>query len=335
MLGPCVASIYGNETGPTKNSKGGVAHTSGRMTTRSSKARKDEERRKGKAEEEEEEEEAEEEEQEIVIVKKKTKQAEKQKVEEADKKVEEADKKQQQEEVGKKHKQGREEELEKLEVEIFRKVESGLRRMEKRFEEKCIDIARKVETDRRKVMEDDLGRYKREMEGLMRKAVANDDEAPTKRHTVAKPTADMVTLATDACCLLEKDLSEIKPVVTEDVGDWGSDVSDHEVVSMEQTPNNSKEKVGLHETVHELILLMQELPAPTHEALDGLWVTMSKRMNVDGPTRTDIENIEDRQAALVRIMIVLHDKVSEEAMRTRVSPDKLYSNSQHDGDDAI
>ena len=114
----------------------------------------------------------------------------------------------------------------------------------------------------------------------------------------------------------------------DDLGGWGSDVSDTlaSTAAVAATTNGGDDGdgEGMHETVHKLILVMQELPTPTHDLLDELWVSLSN-INLDGPTRADIEDVHDRQAALLRILIVLHDGVSEEAMRRRVSPNELYA----------
>ena len=80
----------------------------------------------------------------------------------------------------------------------------------------------------------------------------------------------------------------------------------------------------MHALLHEFIILMQDKAAATHEALDAQWVSLSK-FHIDGPTRTDIEDITDRQAEMVRIASVLHTKVAAEASRLQVSPNALYS----------
>ena len=79
----------------------------------------------------------------------------------------------------------------------------------------------------------------------------------------------------------------------------------------------------MEEVVHLIILKIQELPDPSHDTLDDQWVGLSN-LYLDGPTRTDIENVIDRQAMMLRILTVLHDKVNAEAMRLHVLPDTLY-----------
>ena len=80
---------------------------------------------------------------------------------------------------------------------------------------------------------------------------------------------------------------------------------------------------GMDEFVHLMILKIQELPDPNHDMLDNQWVGLSN-LRLDGPTRTDIENVIERQSVMLRILTVLHDKVAAEAIRLRVRPDTLY-----------
>jgi hypothetical protein len=236
---------------------------------------------------------------------------------------------------------------------MVKRAESGLQRMEKRFEERCLDIARKIELDRRKVMDADLGRYKSELQELMHEheshlqtllARVAPSEKPKKTKSDKKnssgseneeePSASGYNLRRRvakpaACVFFDNDMLDdlqLGPRATkddDDLGGWGSDVSDATTNNKVQEEAPTEKDEGLHETVHKLILMMQELTAPTHEALDAMWITLSN-LKLDGPTRTDIEDIGDRQAALVRTLIVLHDRVSAEAIRLQVSPNTLY-----------
>ena len=106
--------------------------------------------------------------------------------------------------------------------------------------------------------------------------------------------------------------ADIQPVV-DDFEGWGTDLSDNDDGSMD----------GMEEVVHLIILKIQELPDPNHDTLDDQWVGLSN-LYLDGPTRTDIENVIDRQAMMLRILTVLHDKVNAEAIRLHVLPDTLY-----------
>ena len=106
--------------------------------------------------------------------------------------------------------------------------------------------------------------------------------------------------------------ADIQPVV-DDFEGWGTDLSDNDDGSMD----------GMEEVVHLIILKIQELPDPSHDTLDDQWVGLSN-LYLDGPTRTDIENVIDRQAMMLRILTVLHDKVNAEAIRLHVLPDTLY-----------
>jgi hypothetical protein len=266
---------------------------------------------------------------------------------------------------------------EHLEVDtMVKRAESGLQRMEKRFEERCLDIARKIELDRRKVMDADLGRYKSELQELMheheshlqtllarvapsekpkktepdkKNSSGSENEEPKSEKAKKKkpnkknssgseneeePSASGYNLRRRvakpaACVFFDNDMLDdlqLGPRATkddDDLGGWGSDVSDATTNNKVQEEAPTEKDEGLHETVHKLILMMQELTAPTHEALDAMWITLSN-LKLDGPTRTDIEDIGDRQAALVRTLIVLHDRVSAEAIRLQVSPNTLY-----------
>jgi hypothetical protein len=106
--------------------------------------------------------------------------------------------------------------------------------------------------------------------------------------------------------------ADIQPVV-DDFEGWGSDLSDNDDGSMD----------GMEEVVHLMIIKISELPDPSHDTLDNQWVGLSN-LHLDGPTRTDIENVIDRQAMMLRILTVLHDKVNAEAIRLHVLPDTLY-----------
>jgi hypothetical protein len=270
------------------------------------------------------------------------------------------------------------------EADVIMRMEQGMQRMEKTFENKCMEIARKIELDRRKVMDADLGRYKTELDermheheqrlkGLLdtalQKMQQTTEETPhssTKKkkkkkgeareqtdsssggssseegrvlrsRRVGKPTADMVC---DPMLLMANVVVK-KETENDELTGWGSDVSETELQRLEQhtttkgltsvldggttnNNNNNNNTEGLHETVHKLILMMQEAVEPTHEDLDAMWITL-EGLHLEGPTRTDIEDIGDRQAELVRTLIVLHDRVSSEAIRLQVSPNTLYA----------
>jgi hypothetical protein len=227
--------------------------------------------------------------------------------------------------------------LEKLEENIIKKAEAGMARMEKRFEVKCVQIAHKIELDRRKLMDADLQRYKKEMEDIMYdyvgrlQKVADDTAASQSKNNHHKPdeTEIVVPRLRNRKVAHPKANIHVEPIIidedSEQVKDsdeeedaWGDDIS------AEPTPRKEEEEGSLHAILHEFIILMQDKAAATHDALDAEWVSLAK-FHIDGPTRTDIEDVTDRQAEMVRIAGVLHTKVAAEASRLHVSPNVLYS----------
>jgi hypothetical protein len=286
-----------------------------------------------------------------------------------------------------------------IEKAMMLRAEAALAHMSQRFEDKCVELVRKMEAERKKSMSADLLLYKKQMEDvvtehakalrdyaggkkgdksskkslyetLFRKPAATasnssssseDDGAkpatddkhseaavakqqPSKKKAADKAPAPQSRYNLRSSKPVAKTAASfVPPIFDEDLGGWGSDVSDKELAKLMvptlckdddddcgkddddrgDTIRDDNDKEGMHETVHKLILCMQELPNPTHDQLDGLWVSLSN-IHLDGPTRADIEDILDRQAALVQILIVLQDKVASEAIRTHVSPNTLY-----------
>jgi hypothetical protein len=90
--------------------------------------------------------------------------------------------------------------------------------------------------------------------------------------------------------------------------------------------NNNSQETGPHATLHELILAIGQLTNPTHEILDDIWLKLPTAQGLHYPTKTDIPNTLDRQADLLRVMIVLYESISNIAMQNGNSPDIMYSN---------
>jgi hypothetical protein len=120
----------------------------------------------------------------------------------------------------------------------------------------------------------------------------------------------------------------------DDLGGWGSDLSDKALDELCPVACTSAavpcgvqhDKFGTHAAVHNIIVALRDI-APrdvTHETLDTIWMGLD---NIDlyGPTRSDFEDVLVRQAALLRILTVMHDRVSDESMRTKVDADVVYA----------
>ena len=122
---------------------------------------------------------------------------------------------------------------------------------------------------------------------------------------------------------------------------WGSELSDSDLpqgkeasVSLaaldrsEDEDGDTRSEGGVHSELHELIDAIGNLVAPTHEILDEIWLKLPQVDGVNYPTKSNIPNEFDRQAELLKMMIVLYEKVSTVAMQTMSSPDDIYTNRQ-------
>ena len=145
----------------------------------------------------------------------------------------------------------------------------------------------------------------------------------------------------------------------EDDDGWGLEMSDNELeeqlataVADDEKPSlldNSKETtmmiinddgINRHEVIHEIIVELSELCTPTHDLLDSIWENLES-IRVEGPTRTDIEDVCQRQGKLICILSELHDQVGKQAALEHRLADDIYierahsieQNSHHDAND--
>ena len=98
--------------------------------------------------------------------------------------------------------------------------------------------------------------------------------------------------------------------------------------------------INRHEVIHEIIVELSELCTPTHDLLDSIWENLES-IRVEGPTRTDIEDVCQRQGKLICILSELHDQVGKQAALEHRLADDIYierahsieQNSHHDAND--
>jgi hypothetical protein len=105
---------------------------------------------------------------------------------------------------------------------------------------------------------------------------------------------------------------------------WGSELSDSDLPQRGDEDDISS-KGGVHSMLHELIGAIGNLSAPTHEILDDIWLKLPQVDGVNYPTQTNIPNVFDRQAELLKITIVLYENVSTVAMKNNCFPDDIYA----------
>jgi hypothetical protein len=122
----------------------------------------------------------------------------------------------------------------------------------------------------------------------------------------------------------------------EKVCGWGSELSDSdlpqgipEVSTVTLLAHDEDirdgEGCGVHSILHELIGALGNFSEPTHDILDDIWYKLPQVDGVNYPTKTNIPDVFDRQAQLLKIMIVLYENVSTVAMKNKSSPDDIYS----------
>jgi len=75
-----------------------------------------------------------------------------------------------------------------VERDILQKAEAGLMRMEKVFESRCMDIAHKIEKERQKAMDLDLGKYREQMEEMVEHF---KEEIHANEHHESKKASEM------------------------------------------------------------------------------------------------------------------------------------------------
>ena len=81
---------------------------------------------------------------------------------------------------------------------------------------------------------------------------------------------------------------------------------------------------GPHASLHHLIADIGALNEPTHDDLDEVWLTLPSAHDLAYPTASDCPDVVFRQAELLRLMIVLYDRVSAMARQEGISPDAIY-----------
>lgn len=126
----------------------------------------------------------------------------------------------------------------------------------------------------------------------------------------------------------------------EKVCGWGSELSDSDLpqgkeevstITLPAPCEDNDEEIrggegcGVHSVLHELIGALGNFSEPTHDILDDIWYKLPQVDGVNYPTKTNIPDVFDRQAQLLKIMIVLYEKVSTVAMKNKSSPDDVYS----------